>query len=138
MVSKYIVMAKDNSGHLYLLQKREFIITNTTIYKVGRSQSIQKRLCSYANCLIIQVWFVNDVYKAETQVIQIMKGIFEQRKDIGNEYFEGDPFKMKKSIFGTKEEWEAHNAYNFENEVIHNTQLPVKALDVVKKKRLLI
>lgn len=87
-------MTEDNSGHIYLLQKREFIITNTSIYKVGRSQRIQKRLCSYANCLVIQVWFVNDVYQAETQVIQIMKGIFEQRKDIGTEYFEGDPFKM--------------------------------------------
>jgi hypothetical protein len=94
MVSKYIAMAENNYGHIYLLQKREFIITNTSIYKVGRSQRIQKRLCSYANCLVIQVWFVNDVYQAENQVIQIMKGFFEQRKDIGNEYFEGDPFKM--------------------------------------------
>lgn len=37
--------------------------------------------------------------------------------------------KMKKSIFGTEEEWKAHNAYNFEKEVIYNMQLPVKALD---------
>lgn len=87
-------MGEDKCGHIYLLQKREFIVTNTFVYKVGRSQSIQKRLCSYRNCLIIQVWFVNDVYQAETQVIQIMKGTFEQRKDVGTEYFEGDPFKM--------------------------------------------
>jgi hypothetical protein len=41
--------------------------------------------------------------------------------------------KTKKSIFGTKEEWEAHNAYNFEKEVIHNMQLPVKQIEHYEK-----
>jgi hypothetical protein len=36
------------------------------------------------------------------------------------------PSKKKKSIFGTNEEWEAHNSYNFARKIIHNEKLPVK------------
>jgi hypothetical protein len=34
--------------------------------------------------------------------------------------------KKKKSIFGTKEEWEAHTSYNFARQLIFNDTLPVK------------
>jgi hypothetical protein len=38
------------------------------------------------------------------------------------------PSKKKKSIFGTKEEWEAHNSYNFARQIIFNEKLPVKII----------
>lgn len=39
------------------------------------------------------------------------------------------PLKKKKSIFGTNEEWETHNSYNFIKQIIHDEKLPVKIIE---------
>jgi hypothetical protein len=87
-------MEKDTCGHIYLVHKREFKATNTPIYKVGRSQSIHQRLRNYTKCTVIQVWYVDDVFAAETDILKVMRNTFPARQDIGNEYFEGNPYKM--------------------------------------------
>jgi hypothetical protein len=43
---------------------------------------------------------VDDSVKRESELIGMCKGVFTHRKDIGNEYFEGDVFEMMNMIYG--------------------------------------
>ena len=78
------------SGHLYLLQEREFIKTNESIFKIGKSLSIARRLQEYPNgSLLKSLYHVYDIHNAEKALIKAL-GCFERRTDIGREYFEGN------------------------------------------------
>jgi hypothetical protein len=80
------------SQYIYLLQEREFIKTNESIYKVGMTQKENyERFNQYpkGSMLLFQM-ICNDCKYIEKQVLQMFKRKFKQRKDIGNEYFEGN------------------------------------------------
>jgi hypothetical protein len=78
--------------YIYLLQEREFIKTKEEIYKIGRiSKNNLIRFNQYPKDseLIIQIK-CKDSKNEEKELIIKFKDKFKQRKDIGNEYFEGD------------------------------------------------
>ena len=80
------------TNYIYLLQEREFIKTKENVYKVGMTKKENhKRFNQYpkGSVLLFQM-ICNDCNNIEKSVIKIFKEIFIQRKDIGNEYFEGD------------------------------------------------
>ena len=80
------------TNYIYLLQEREFTKTNENIYKVGRTKKENyRRFNQYpkGSVLLFQI-ICNNCENIETQVIKEFKEKFNQKKDIGNEYFEGD------------------------------------------------
>ena len=89
--------------YIYLLQEREFIKTNENIYKVGMTKKENlERFNQYpkGSVLLFQM-ICNNCKYIETQLITLFKQQFILRKDIGNEYFEGDYKKMINIIYTT-------------------------------------
>jgi hypothetical protein len=86
--------------YIYLLREREFIRLKEPCYKVGRTkQTPNDRFSGYPKgSEIILYVAVPDSIAAEKQVITVFKRDFKQRKDYGNEYFEGESIMMIKSI----------------------------------------
>lgn len=83
---------KLTTNYIYLLQEREFIKTNEKIYKVGRTtQENSKRFKGYpkGSVLLFQM-ICQDCKSLEGKIIEHFKEKFNQRRDIGTEYFEGD------------------------------------------------
>lgn len=88
------------SEYIYLLQEREFINTKQNIYKLGKTkQENLQRFKQYpkgSKLLLQQV--CNDCDMLEHKLIRDFKNKYIHRKDIGNEYFEGDHIEMSKDI----------------------------------------
>jgi hypothetical protein len=82
----------DISNYIYLLKEREFINLGVPVYKIGKSkQDNLKRFKQYpkGSLLIYQI-ICKDCDKIEQELIKIFKVEFNQRTDIGTEYFEGN------------------------------------------------
>jgi hypothetical protein len=86
----------DKPNYIYLLKEREFVNSKMSIYKVGKSkQENTKRFKQYPKGSILCYQRIcNDCDKMEKEIIKKFKIEFNQAKDIGNEYFEGDVNKM--------------------------------------------
>lgn len=89
------------TNYIYLLKEREFIKTKENIYKVGMTRKENhERFNQYpkGSVLLFQM-ICNNCKNIEKLVIRRFKKIFEHRKDIGNEYFEGDYKIMIDNIY---------------------------------------
>jgi hypothetical protein len=87
--------------YIYLLQEREFIITEQDIFKIGKTkQENLKRISTYPNGtqLIMQIQ-CDDCDSTELKLISLFTKNFKRRRDIGLEYFEGDCHEMIRYIF---------------------------------------
>jgi len=87
--------------YIYLLQEREFIKTEESIYKIGKSkQENLKRITNYPNgtMLIFQI-LCNDCDSLEKKLLAIFRQKYEPMKEIGSEYFRGDYNLMIKDIY---------------------------------------
>jgi hypothetical protein len=108
-------MSDITTNYIYLLQEREFIKTTEPIYKVGMTKKENhKRFNQYPkeSVLLFQM-ICDDCKNIEKHLINIFKEKFTQRKDIGNEYFEGEYKNMIDiiyfSIHNEKKECEKSN-----------------------------
>ena len=89
------------TNYIYLLQEREFIKTKENVYKIGMTKKENcKRFNQYpkGSILLFQI-ICNNCKKMETQIIELFKEKFNQRRDIGSEYFEGSYKNMIELIF---------------------------------------
>ena len=85
--------------YVYMVQLREFLGTN--IYKIGKTkQEYLRRVRSYPNgtILLLQVK-CNDCNTKEREIIKIFRSKYAWKKELGNEYFQGDADSMKRDIF---------------------------------------
>lgn len=84
------------TNYVYLLQEREFINANQSVFKVGRTrQENSKRLKQYPKGSVLKLQITcNDCISLERQILAKFRSIFKQRTDIGSEYFEGSCDKM--------------------------------------------
>jgi len=92
-------MAETNKdcGYVYMLKTREFINNNESVYKIGKTSNIVKRLQGYPKgSMYITTLYCNDYHNLEQQIIKSFKKEFIQRKDLGDEYFEGPVNEMVK------------------------------------------
>jgi hypothetical protein len=86
-------------GYIDLSRKAEFVNSNKRIYKIGRTNNPYKRLLSYPKLSVpLVVIYHKNCKEAEKTLIDIFKEKFNQKLDIGNEYFEGDCNKMVEEI----------------------------------------
>jgi len=90
----YFIMNNQSmvTNYIYLLQEREFIKTIENIYKVGRTKKENhQRFNQYPKGSILLFQMIcNNCENIESLIIKQFKEQFTQRKDIGNEYFEGN------------------------------------------------
>jgi len=106
------------SQYIYLLQEREFTKTIENVYKVGMTKKENyERFNQYpkGSVLLFQM-ICNDCKNIEKQVIKLFKHHFKLRKDIGNEYFEGDYKIMTDIIYSTIKNEKADDCGNIEHE----------------------
>ena len=84
-------------GYIYLIQEREFLTQNLPIYKIGKSnQENCRRLDSYPKgSKLILCIEVDNCDLIEKELIKKLENEFTRRKDIGNEYFEGNVDEIK-------------------------------------------
>jgi len=108
--------------YIYLLKEREFIKTKENIYKVGMTKKENlKRFNQYPkNSILLFQMICNNCKNMENFIIKKFKETFKQRKDIGNEYFEGEYKLMIDIIYLTiKNEL---NIINDEEKTINNEE----------------
>lgn len=90
-------------NYIYLLQEREFVKTSENVYKVGMTEKENHtRFNQYpkGSILLFQT-ICNNCKKIEKEIIELFKDNFKYRRDIGNEYFEGDYKHMIDIIYLT-------------------------------------
>jgi hypothetical protein len=82
--------------YIYLIIEREFISSNKKIYKIGKSkQENAKRTASYPKgSVLLYTRICKNCTNCEKELISLFRQKYIERKDIGNEYFEGDSDKM--------------------------------------------
>ena len=93
----------DMTNYIYLLHEREFIKTKENVYKVGMTQKENfTRFNQYpkGSVLLIQL-ICNNCKLMETRIIKTFKECFKQKKEYGNEYFEGNYIAMMDIIYCT-------------------------------------
>ncbi len=79
-------------GFIYLLHEREFINSNQSIFKIGRTErNIFDRISDYPKNSSLLFCYHTDLFdKLESPLIKSLKNKFNHCKHIGNEYFEGN------------------------------------------------
>tara|TARA_B100001059_G_scaffold236345_1_gene286324 strand:+ start:1830 stop:3365 length:1536 start_codon:yes stop_codon:yes gene_type:complete len=110
--------------YIYLLQEREFIRTNDNVYKVGMTtKENYERFRQYpkGSVLLFQM-ICNNCKNIEKLVLKKFKETFKQRKDIGNEYFEGEYKGMIDIIYLTIKDENAENVCIIEQEEAENNR----------------
>jgi hypothetical protein len=103
--------------YIYLIREREFLKTGELIYKIGRSKQIGcKRINDYPRGSSLECIFkVDNCIDKEREIIKLFSEKFNRKKDIGNEYFEGDRNEMLKYMFEICKEIDFKNeTYNIE------------------------
>ncbi len=118
-------------NYIYLLQEREFIKTKENVYKVGMTQKENhERFNQYPKGSILLFQMIcNNCKNIEKCLIKIFKEKFKLRKDIGNEYFEGDYKNMIDIIYSTiKNEKEECEIFKENNQEYDNKKVEEKII----------
>lgn len=102
------------TNYIYLLQEREFIKTKENIYKVGMTEKENhKRFNQYPKGSILLFQMIcRDCKTTEKQILKRFKSLFDQKKDIGNEYFEGNYEQMIDAIYTIIKDETTTNVHN--------------------------
>jgi len=89
------------TNYIYLLQEREFLKTKENIYKVGMTEKENyTRFNQYPKGSILLFQMIcKDCKIIEKHILQQFKLLFDQRKEIGIEYFKGNYEQMIDIIY---------------------------------------
>lgn len=81
----------NSPGEVYVVQTRNCLETHRRVFKFGRTRSMANRLRQYPKgSRLIACLPVSHMIDAERMLMSLCHKRFVQRKDFGNEYFEGD------------------------------------------------
>lgn len=84
---------------IYILQEREFIRSNQPIYKIGKTINPKSRLSSYPNgSRVYLIQLVEDCNETEKKMIELFDEKFENKVEIGREYYYGEIRQMIKEF----------------------------------------
>lgn len=88
-----------DTGYLYIIHTRQFIDTNTNVFKIGKSIDPLVRKSGYAKgSKLLFICFCNYIKIIEDRIKLDFKIIFTHRPDHGSEYFQGCFKKMRKEM----------------------------------------
>jgi hypothetical protein len=111
-------------GHVYTIQLREHL--DTSIYKIGQTQQEDpsKRMAAYPKQSKVYDFYYSDNCKLlEKEIIKLFTVKYKQRRDIGNEYFEGKLVDMLNDI------WVLRNFINNSNEEVNKANIDTEELN---------
>lgn len=80
----------NNIEYIYVIHERTFVLTNTNIYKVGRTNDINRRFKQYSKgSKMLFTMPCNNSIEIEAQILNYLKSDakYVQAKEFGNEYF---------------------------------------------------
>jgi len=93
----------NNFGSMYLIQTREFQSQNIPIYKIGKTgNDISERLGKYGKGGQVLFTMAVDITKldhTELELINNFRTKYNQKVEIGTEYFEGDYKEMIEDMY---------------------------------------
>lgn len=79
---------EEEHNYIYCLIEREFLKTKETIYKVGKTNNINKRIKQYPKgSQMIAYIKVKDCHKAEKELLTILDSVVQRAPEIGREYY---------------------------------------------------
>jgi hypothetical protein len=91
--------------HCYMLQLLAEFLTNTPIYKIGKSKNIEERLKvnEYKNARVIMICEVSDCTRCESDIIFRFMKNYEQvleskNSNFGTEFFRGELEDMREDF----------------------------------------
>lgn len=101
---------ESKNEYVYLLREREFIKTNESIYKIGKTRNIYERMSNYPkNSDVIITMKVKNCDMMEKEIMKAFDDNFKQEKKIGREYYNGNEQNIKKKFCDTINTIEEHN-----------------------------
>jgi len=92
---------KEDKEYIYLIKIYPYV---DNIYKVGRTEDIQKRLADYKRYKIVFITSCENASVCEKDLIRLYKSQTIHCEEMGNEYFSGEYQIMKRVVqeyFGT-------------------------------------
>ncbi len=86
-------------GFIYIVALPQFIESNESIFKIGRSCNVSNRLQNYPKNTIVYFHILcDDLINCEKEVIKILTEKFKRRTEFGREYFEGPYSEIQKTV----------------------------------------
>ena len=120
------------SNYIYLLREREFIKTGEPIFKVGmttKENHVRFNQYPKGSILLFQI-ICKSCKNMETHILTEFRTKFKSRKDIGNEYFEGEYKTMMDIIYLIiKNEEVDDNEININDEECDNLKVDEKQIE---------
>jgi hypothetical protein len=87
--------SNEKSPHIYIIKEREFIRLDEDTYKIGETRNPHRRFFGYAKSSELQYFCrVDDVHFVEQTAKSRFKDLFQQKREYGTEYFNGNILEM--------------------------------------------
>ena len=120
---------------VYLLIEREFINSNTKVYKIGRTNDCLKRIKNYPKgSKLLFTSLCDNHYECENKIKEIFKNKYKQRTDIGLEYFEGDCNEMISDIVNIIFDKNDTDVINNKNSYCIDNDTQTDIVNIIQKK----
>lgn len=85
--------------YVYLLQSKVHINSNEHVYKIGKTRNFPGRFQQYPKgSVVLGVWNCRDCNTTEKEMLTAFRQRYEERRDAGSEYFQGDWREMRDHI----------------------------------------
>ncbi len=87
------------SQYVYLLQSKVHINSGEHVYKIGKTRNFPGRFAQYPKgSVVLGVWNCRDCNALERDILLAFRRKYEERRDAGSEYFQGDWREMRDHI----------------------------------------
>ena len=96
---RFPAFKEGRAGHLYVIKEREFLKTNESIFKIGKTINIVKRMPQYPKQSRVYIMFYStNIDDMEKHLIAEFDKRFIKRTDIGSEYYECNQTELLKDV----------------------------------------
>ena len=85
--------------YVYLLHSKVHINSDEHVYKIGKTRNFPGRFQQYPKgSVVLGVWNCRDCSGVERDILFSFRRRYEERRDAGSEYFQGDWREMRNHI----------------------------------------
>jgi hypothetical protein len=93
------VPSEERPGYVYLLHSKVHMNSKEHVYKIGKTRNFPGRFQQYPKgSLVLAVWNCKDCCRVEKEILGRFRRKYEERRDAGAEYFQGDWRNMRNDI----------------------------------------
>lgn len=89
----------ESPQYVYLLHSKVHINSKEHVYKIGKTRNFPGRFQQYPKgSVVLSVWNCRDCSRIEKEILIKFRLKYEERRDAGSEYFQGDWREMRNDI----------------------------------------